>query len=85
MAGVKGAKQKRHLNKNELNFIVEKLLKIKCGNKIKFCLMENDLAEITSSLKISKESLQRRWKISQDFSNKIIFCHGWEDRFKNDY
>lgn len=83
MAGVKGAKQKKSLDENEFKLVSEKVFKVKSGSQTKVCLMKNDLDDIISTLKISKESLQRRWKLSQDFSNKIIFCYEWEDRLND--
>ncbi len=81
MAGIKGAKQKKCLTETEYQFLLEKLLKIKNGNQIKFCLTKNDLNDFVSAFGFSAKSLQKRWKISQDFSKKIFFCYPWEDRF----
>lgn len=79
--GIKGAKQKRRLDENELKLIQEKSVEVKHGNQPKICLLTNDLEEIIATLKISKESLQRRWRVSQNFSKQIIFCYEWKDRF----
>jgi|GEM_PF-5696406 len=83
MAGIKGAKQKKSFNEDEINLISKKLLSIKHGSKTKFCLLKNNLHEILCVLNISKEALQRRWNVSKHSLKEIIFCYGWEDRLSD--
>lgn len=83
MAGIKGAKQKKDLDTDQLKLIFEKLVKITRGGKTKLCLLKKDLDEILPILNITKEALQRRWNVSQNSFGKIIFCHTWEERMNN--
>jgi len=83
MAGIKGTKQKKDLDTDQLKFVFEKLVKITHGGKTKPCLLKKDLDEILSILNITKEALQRRWNVSQNSFGKIIFCHTWGERMND--
>lgn len=83
MAGIKGTKQKKDLDAEQLKLVFEKLLKITHGGKTKLCLLKKDLDEILPILNMTKEALQRRWKVSQSSFGQIIFCHAWEERLED--